>query len=198
MARGENAAAPGSFPVVAIVSSAGGLTATSRVLAGLPSGLHAAIIVLQHISPGHRSLLTEILARCTPLPVVTAREGALLAPGSVVVAPPGHHLLVTKERRIALIPSGPVPPPRPSADLLLTSLALVFGPAVVAVVLSGNGNDGATGATAVHHFGGLVIATDAATSNHFSMPAACISRDDIVDHVLSLDQVAPMLLALVA
>ncbi|MCK2218987.1 chemotaxis protein CheB [Actinomadura sp. ATCC 31491] len=188
---------PGRFPVVAIVSSAGGLAATGLVLAGLPAGLPAAVIVLQHISPTYPSLLPEILRRHTALPVAQALDGEPLEPGRVVVAPPGHHLLVTADRRLALIESGPTPPPRPSADLLLTSLALACGPDAIAVVLSGHGTDGATGATAVHRFGGTVVASDAASSDYFSMPQAVISRDDIVDHVLAVSDMAALLSALV-
>ncbi|GAA2213763.1 chemotaxis protein CheB [Nonomuraea monospora] len=183
-------------PVVALVSSAGGLIATGTVLSGLPSALEAAVIVLQHMAPDHKSLLPEILSRRTGLPVAAAYDGQPLTPGRVAVAPPGRHLLVSGDRRLALIPSGPFPPSRPSADLLLVSLALAAGPDAIAVVLSGKGNDSATGAAAVHRFGGTVVATDAATSNHFDMPAACIVQDETVDHVVPLDQVAPLLVGL--
>ncbi|GIH95786.1 chemotaxis protein CheB [Planobispora siamensis] len=188
----------GRLPVIALVSSAGGLAATSRVLGALPVGLPAAVIVLQHLNPDRRSMLPHILGRRTALPVAAACDGQALVPGRVVVAPPGQHLLVTGDRRLLLIVSGPLPPYRPSADLLLTSLALAVGPDAVAVILSGEGRDGATGATAVHRLGGTVITTDRATSNHFAMPQATITRDEIVDHVTALDEVAPLLLSLVA
>jgi two-component system chemotaxis response regulator CheB len=96
-----------------------------------------------------------------------------------------------------LIESGALPPYRPSADLLLTTLAVAAGPRVIAVVLTGRGNDGATGATAVHRFGGAVIASTAASSAHSSMPQATIERDHAINHVLPLDDAAGLLLALV-
>ena len=99
---------------------------------------------------------------------------------------------------MALIESGARPPYRPSADLLLTSLALAVGSRAVAVVLSGHGIDGATGATAVHHFGGMVIASDEATSTEYSMPGATIGRDTIIDHAIALDEIAALLLTLTA
>jgi two-component system chemotaxis response regulator CheB len=80
----------------------------------------------------------------------------------VLVAPAGRHTPITKDEAVALIPSGSVPPYRPSADLLLTSLALAAGRRVV--VLSGEGQDAATGATAVHRFGGIVIVSSPETS----------------------------------
>ncbi|WP_052423148.1 chemotaxis protein CheB [Nonomuraea candida] len=191
------APAPAACPVIALVSSAGGLAATGLVLEAMPPDLAAAVIVLQHISPDYRSVLPDILAKRTGLRVTAAHDGQPLLAGQVAVAPPGRHLLVTGERLLALIPSGPFPPSRPSADLLLVTLAVAAGRDVVAVILSGRGNDGATGAAAVHRFGGTVVATDADTSNHFDMPHAAIMRDSVVDHVVPLSRVGPLLLDLV-
>jgi two-component system, chemotaxis family, protein-glutamate methylesterase/glutaminase len=186
------------FRVVALVCSAGGLNALTHVLAALPADLPAAVIALQHHDPAQRSMLAAILARRTRLPVTTAVDGDRIVPGRVLVAPAGQHLLATAAGTVALIASGAIPPARPSADLLLTSLALTAGARTIAVVLSGYGSDGATGATAVHHFGGTVIATDEATSTQYAMPAATIGRPAITDHVVALDSVAELLTALVA
>lgn len=117
---------------------------------------------------------------------------AALARAGVVV-PPGTHLLITPDGEIpktALIVSGAYPPNRPSADLLLATLATAVGARAVAVVLSGGGHDGATGATAVHVCGGTVLATDETSSRHYSMPLAAIERDDAVDRILPLDEIA--------
>lgn len=186
-----------NFPVVALVCSTGGLDALSRVLAPMPADFGAALLVLQHLDPdAHSGGLSRILGRRTVLPVSDAGEGDVLKPGTVLVAPPGHHTLITRQGAVALIESGDRPPYRPSADLLLTSLALAVGHRAVAVVLSGHGIDGATGATAVHHFGGLVIASDEATSTEFSMPGATIGRVTIIDHAIALDDIAALLLTL--
>jgi len=186
-----------NFPIVALLCSAGGLDALTRVLAPLPGDLPAAVIALQHLSPNQPSALPVILGRHTALPVASARDGDRLTAGRVLVAPPGHHLLITAEVMVALIPSGAMPPCRPSADLLLATLAVVVGPRAIAVVLSGSGSDAATGATAVHRFGGTVIATNAATSTYSSMPNATIHRDEITDHVVALDDVPALLITLV-
>ena len=185
-----------NFPVMALVCSTGGLDALSRVLRPLPASFDAALLVLQHLDPDTTSGLTRILTRRTVLPVSDAREGDVLTAGTILVAPSGQHTLITGQGTVALIESGARPPYRPSADLLLTSLALAVGPRAVAVVLSGHGIDGATGATAVHHFGGMVIASDEATSTEYSMPGATIGRDTIVDHVIALDEIAALLLTL--
>jgi two-component system chemotaxis response regulator CheB len=183
------------WPIVALVGSSGGLEALKRVISALPQNFDAGVIALLHLSPTHESVLADILRRVSALPVEPAQEGAFLEPGQVLVAPAGRHLLVTGELRVALIKSGAFPPSRPSADLLLTTLAIAAGPRAIAVVLSGEGHDGATGATAIHQFGGTVLATDEATSHAFAMPSATIEREHVIDQVVGLDDVAPELIA---
>jgi two-component system chemotaxis response regulator CheB len=179
--------------VIGLVGSAGGLDAVRRILRRLPPNLDAAVIVLLHADPEGPSHLVEIIRRECALPVVEAHDGERLLPGRVVVAPPGKHLLIVADDpmpRTALIGSGAFPPSRPSADLLLATLATAVGRRAIAVILSGGGHDGATGATAVHVLGGTVLATDETSSAHFSMPLAAIERDAAVDRVLPLDQIA--------
>jgi len=77
--------------------------------------------------------------------------------------------------------------------LLFTTLATAAGARAIAVALSGAGHDGATGATAVHHFGATVLASDEAASQAFSMPAATIERDGAIDHIVDLDGLAALL-----
>jgi two-component system chemotaxis response regulator CheB len=185
------------LPVVALVASAGGLAAIGTVLAGLPPGFPGAVIALQHLSPEHPSMLVKILQRSSALPVEAARDGDLLVCGRVLVAPPGLHTLVTPDLRVSLVHSGSFPPSRPSADLLLTTLALACGSSAIAVVMTGGGQDGATGATVIHKHGGTVLATDQATSHTFSMPAATIERDSIRPTVAAVDDVADALARLV-
>jgi len=187
---------PTGPPIVALVCSAGGLQALISVLRPLPKDFPAAIIALQHQSPDHPSYLPEILARSCALPVSAARHGAALRAGTVVVVPPGKHALVTIGNRIALINTDHSLPARPSADMLLTSLALVAARRTIAVILSGGGSDGATGAVAVHDFGGTVIAADKASSAYPAMPEAAISRDDAVDYVLPVGEIAALLISL--
>lgn len=180
---------------MALVCSRGGMKALAAVLEGLPADFPAAVVVLQHQSPEHPSHLAEILGRHCRLPVTVAEHRKALWPGTVVVVPAGKHALV-KDDRMALIASHEPPPYRPSADLLLTSLALTAPSRTIAVILSGGGNDGATGATAVHGFGGIVIASDRASSEDFRMPEAAIGRGDTVDYVVPVDRVAELLVSL--
>jgi len=183
-------------PLVALVSSAGGLDALGRVLATLPAGFPAAVIALQHHYPDRASRLPLLLDRAGPLPAGEARDGEALVPGRVFVAPSGHHTLIGPARTLALIRSGARPPYRPSADLLLTSLAVSAGRDVIAVVLTGFGHDGAAGVAAVKRFGGTVLASDDASSREFAMPEAAIGTGH-VDHVLALDEIGDALVRLV-
>jgi two-component system chemotaxis response regulator CheB len=186
-----------NFPVIALVGSAGGLEAVSQVLSALADDLEAEVIVLIHQPPDRPSSLVELLATHSALPVAVAEHDAALQPARVIVAPPGRHLLVTPRRTTALIESGAAPPSRPSADLLLTTLATAVGPQAIAVVLSGGGHDGATGATAVHLFGGTVLASDEASSTSYAMPLATIQRDSAINQVAPLSEIADLLVALI-
>jgi two-component system, chemotaxis family, protein-glutamate methylesterase/glutaminase len=188
-----DASSGGALHVMALVASAGGLEAVSTVLGGLPDDLEAAVVVLIHQHPDHENRLAELLATRATLPVHVATHGCALRPASVVVAPPGRHVLVTPGPRVATIVSGASPPNRPSADLLLTTLAIACGPRATAVVLSGGGHDGATGATAIHDFGGTVLASDEASSTNFSMPRATIERYSTIDHIVALRDIADVL-----
>ena len=189
---------PWAGPVVALVCSAGGLDPLSEVLGALPGDLAAAVVVVQHVDPGARSLLAGILDRRSALDVRPATTGARLCPGTVLVAPPGSHTLATADGELTLIRSGAFPPNRPSADLLLVTLAVTAGARAIAVVLSGRGHDGATGATAVHDLGGIVIAATADSSWAPAMPTAAAERDHIVDHVVPVDEIAALVQDLVS
>ncbi|MFI1991551.1 chemotaxis protein CheB [Actinoplanes sp. NPDC020271] len=188
-----------SMPIVALVCSAGGLPAIEEILSGLPPDFPGAVITLRRQDPrAHRDLLAEILNRSSRLPVEFACHGGHLAAGRVLVAPTGFHTLVNCSYEVTLVPSDDRPPYRPSADLLLTSMALAAGRRAIAVFLSGHGNDGATGAAAIHRLGGTVVAVDGSTSTVSAMPYATISRDKIIDHVVPVERIAGLLTAITA
>ncbi|WP_103354491.1 chemotaxis protein CheB [Amycolatopsis sp. CA-128772] len=184
---------PARVPVVALVASAGGLDALARVLGPLPADLPAAVLVAQHLEPDRASHLTGILAGRTALRVAEAADGDELRPGLVLVVPAGRHLLLTLEQRIVLVDAGALPPARPSADLLLATLAVTCGPRALAVVLTGKGTDAQAGIRAVARCGGTVFAQDQPTSAHFGMPDAAIGTG-LVDAVLPLSGIAAAVL----
>jgi two-component system chemotaxis response regulator CheB len=184
------------FDVVALAASAGGLVALSVVLGGLPADFRAAIVVVQHLDPRHRSLIAEILSRRTPLRVKEAAEGDTMTAGTVHTAPPNRHLLVNPDGTLSLSQSELVHFVRPSADLLFESVAASYGERAIAVVLSGSGSDGAMGIRAIKKMGGTTIAQDEGTSEFFGMPGAAIQTGN-VDFVLPLVEIAPALVTLV-
>jgi len=179
--------------VVAIVGSAGGIKAMEQVLEQLPADLAAAVIVLLHLTPQHRSVLPNILARRTKLSVRQAAAGDVLEAGTVYVAGPDAHLIVTAEGTLRLERSELVHYVRPSADALLLSIAKDYSARCLAIVLSGTGIDGAAGAAAVKQAGGTVVAQDEATAEHFGMPGAAILTG-AVDHVLPLSRIGAAVL----
>jgi two-component system chemotaxis response regulator CheB len=185
-----------AFDIVALAASAGGLTALSQVLAGLPADFPATLVVVQHLDPRHRSLMADILSRRTALRVKQAEEGDRLAPATVYIAPPNRHLLVNPDGSLSLSQSELVHFVRPSADLLFESVAASYRDRSIAVVLTGTGSDGVMGVQAIKKMGGTVIVQDEKTSEFFGMPGAAIQTGS-VDFVLPLDEVASALVTLV-
>jgi two-component system, chemotaxis family, protein-glutamate methylesterase/glutaminase len=182
--------------VIALVGSAGGLSGFTRVLEQLPIDFPAAIVVVLHLQAAQPSMLPAILARSSRLPVKQAATGEVLAPGHVYVAPPDAHLVITAEGTVELDDRPPIHFLRPSADILLESLASAYAGDCVAVVFSGTGTDGAAGAAALKHAGGVVFAQDEDSSEFYGMPGAAIASG-AVDQVLALDRIAPALLEFV-
>jgi two-component system chemotaxis response regulator CheB len=174
------------------VASAGGVKALFDVLRGLPSTFPAALLVVQHVSPRHKSYLAETLAYRTALRVKQAEEGDRLHPGEVFVAPPDRHLIVNPDSTLSLSQTGRVHHVRPSGDVLFASMAISCKERGIAVVLTGYDEDGSTGVRLVKAVGGTVIAQDEASSEHFDMPRSAIATG-AVDHVVPLGQIAPVL-----
>jgi two-component system chemotaxis response regulator CheB len=186
-----------SFPVIAMAASVGGLEALSVILAGLPADFPAAIAIVMHLAPDHKSLLTEILKYRTPLTVKQAHTGDTLFPSGVFVAPPNRHLSVARGGRLKLSSSSAekVHHARPSAEPLFASVAAIYKTQAIAVVLTGGDGDGSFGVQIIKQKGGKVIAQDRPTSENFSMPETSIQTGD-VDFILPLNQIAPKLIEL--
>src|SRR5215510_7325387 len=193
----ELASSNGAFDIVALAASAGGLKALSHVLAALPADFPAAVVVVQHLDPRHRSLMADILSRRTALDVKQAEEGDQITAGTVYIAPPNKHLLVNPGGSLSLAQTELVHFVRPSADLLFESVAASFKHRAIAVVLTGTGSDGTMGVQAIKKMGGTVIAQDEATSDFFGMPSSAIATGS-VDFVLPLKEIPSALATLVA
>ncbi|MEA2591816.1 MAG: two-component system, chemotaxis family, protein-glutamate methylesterase/glutaminase [Actinomycetota bacterium] len=183
------------FELVAIASSAGGLAALTSVLSGLPGAFPAAVVLVQHLDPRHKTLLADMLGRRTELRVKMAEEGDHLTGGCVYIAPPNYHLVVNAGGTLSLSQSELIHFLRPSADILFESVAARFAARAIAVVLSGTGSDGARGVQAIKKAGGTVIAQDEDTSEFFGMPSASIATGT-VDIVLPLALISSALVRL--
>jgi two-component system, chemotaxis family, protein-glutamate methylesterase/glutaminase len=185
-----------AFDIVALAASAGGLAALGAVLSDLPDDFPAALVIVQHLDPRHRSLMADILSRRTKLKVKQAAEGDRLGPGTVYVAPPNRHLLVNSDGSLSLSQTELVHFVRPSADLLFESVAASYKERAIAVVLTGTGSDGAMGVKAIKKMGGTVIVQNEKSSEFFGMPSAAILTGQS-DFILPLDEIARALATLV-
>jgi two-component system, chemotaxis family, CheB/CheR fusion protein len=148
--------------LVVIGSSAGGIEALSRVVASLPSDFSAPIVIAQHLDPRRASHLGEILARHAALPVKVVEETATLEGGVVFVVPSNRHVAMV-DGDLRLRPAKPGSVAR-LVDLLLETAAAAFGPGLIAVIVTGSGNDGSDGAWHVKQAGGAVVIENPATA----------------------------------
>ena len=191
--RGTPEAAAGARPwLITIAASAGGIQAVGAILRSLPKDLPAAIVVVQHRAPERDRILHRILGRASRLPVLDAAEGNEIQPGAVYVARADSHLTVAANRTFQYQDGRKIRFVHSSANPLFESAARVFDGHVIAVVLTGGGHDATDGVQGVKAHGGLVIAQNQATSEHWSMPRSAI-RSGAVDYVLPLEAIGPAL-----
>jgi two-component system chemotaxis response regulator CheB len=185
--------------VVAIGTSTGGPTALQAVIPRLPPDFAAAVLVVQHIPIGFTRYLADRLAQRSALPVEEARDRAAVRPGRVLIAPAGVHMKLVHrgdavEVRLDEEPRSSLH--RPSADVLMASVAEVFGARSVGVILTGMGTDGAEGLGAIRKVGGRTFAESEETSVIFGMPKAAIEAG-VVDRVVPLPEIADAILSAV-
>src|SRR5687768_10810729 len=175
------------FPVVGIGASAGGLDAFQQFLRALPVDTGMAFVVVQHLHPGHASLLSEILSRSTTLPVSEVVDGIRLTPDQVYVIPPGQ-FMVLAGGTLSLSPRNDGAGGQRVIDGFLASLAVDQGHLAIGVILSGTANDGTQGLAEIKASGGITFAQDD-TAQHSGMPRSAITAG-VVDFVLPPDQLA--------
>ncbi len=175
-------------PVVGIGASAGGLEVFKLLLADLPTDTGLAIVFIQHLDPNHQSMLAEILARATAMPVSEAADGMPLEANHVYVIPANADLTMA-HGRLTLAPRTQTPGSHMPIDRFLRSLAGECGSRAIGVILSGAGSDGSTGVEAVKAAGGVTFAQDAATTKFTAMPQAAVATG-CVDFVLPPEGIA--------
>jgi len=164
--------------VVAIGASTGGPEALARLIADFPEDFPVPILIVQHMPPPFTRLLAERLDPLTTLCVQEAIPGARLAPGQVWIAPGDYHMTAVREGSQVRLATNRRPCEqgcRPSVDVLFRSLAETYSSGVLAVVLTGMGSDGTSGAQAIRQAGGEVIVQDEATSAIWGMPGRVVA-----------------------
>ncbi|XDA99621.1 chemotaxis protein CheB [Sulfitobacter sp. LCG007] len=169
--------------IIGIGSSAGGLEAIRELVATLPADLKVTYVIVQHMSPHHKSLMTELVSRQTELKVQDATDGVVPQPNVIYITPPKTDIIYDSGKLRLIEPSPEVASPRPSVDRFLLSLADKHGEKSMAIILSGTGTDGAYGVQAIREAGGITIAQDAGSAKYDGMPTAAV-QTGCVDLIL--------------
>jgi two-component system, chemotaxis family, protein-glutamate methylesterase/glutaminase len=182
--------------IVVMGASAGGLQALQQILSAMPRDVEAALLVVLHTADHSGSMLPHILQRKSNMPVSHPRDGDLIQRGRVYIAPPGFHMIV--DEGFLRVLQGPRENlHRPAIDPLFRSAAAAYGRRVIGVILTGMLGDGTAGLMVVSARGGEAIVQDPQSASFPSMPRSALDQVPNA-HVLPLDQIAPLLLQLVA
>lgn len=188
----ETAKADDAIPIVGLGASAGGLQAYSAFLDAAPSDTGAAFVLVHHVDPDHKSLMADLLANHTAMPVVLALDKTTVQADHVYVIPPNSyleiksgvlHLSEPTDRRGTRLP----------IDLFLRSLARDLGQNAIAVILSGTGSDGSAAIREVKEKGGIVLVQDPAEAAHDGMPRSAIATG-AADHVVAIAQMPDIII----
>ena len=182
------------FPVVGIAASAGGLEAFTELIRHLPTDTGMAFVLVQHLSPDHKSLLPEILGRLTAMPVRQVQDQMWVEPNAVYVIPPNAQMTLV-DGILRLAPRQKTEGKYLPADIFFESLAIDRGNKAIAVVLSGMDGDGAQGVKAVKMAGGVTFAQSETTAQFNGMPNTAVATGN-VDFVLPPHTIAAELVNL--
>jgi len=182
------------FPIVGIAASAGGLEAFRELLSNLLTDTGMAFVLIQHLDPNHKSLLSEILARTTQMPVNEVQDGVTVEPNQVYIIPPNTKMILSNGV-LQLLPREKVQGKYMPGDAFFTSLAADRGRKAIAVVLSGADGDGSLGLKAIKEAGGVTFAQCEGTAKFDSMPNTAVASGN-VDYVLPPEKIAEELVNL--
>jgi two-component system chemotaxis response regulator CheB len=185
-----------AIAAVGVVASTGGPAAVAGLLQGLGPAFPVPILLVQHMGNQFIHGYAAWLDSVCDLEVMLARDGETPAAGRVYVGPGKHHLTY-HDRRLRLLADPSDRGHVPSGNMLLASLASGLGPRAIGVVLTGMGDDGASGLLAMHHAGAATIAQDRATAAVYGMPAAAKALG-AVDEELPIGAIAGRIAAIVA
>ena len=176
--------------IVAIGVSTGGPNALATLLPTLPSDFPVPVVIVQHMPPVFTRLLAERLATKSHIGVEECYAGAILKPGGAWIAPGDYHMVVASDQHQVKLSTHQGPPEnscRPAVDVLFRSVAELYKPRVLAVVMTGMGQDGLRGCEYIREYGGQILAQDQGTSVVWGMPGF-VANAGLADKVLPLDE----------
>jgi two-component system chemotaxis response regulator CheB len=185
--------------VVVIGTSTGGPPALQAIIPRLPAQLGAPLLIVQHMPAGFTRSLAERLAQRSRLRVREAEEGDLLESGVVLIAPAGRHMKVRRrgaESRVWLDEEPRSALHRPAIDVLMASVAKLYGRRALGILLTGMGSDGVEGLRAIRAAGGRTLAESEETAVIYGMPKAAVEAG-VVDQTVALPRIADEILAAV-
>jgi two-component system CheB/CheR fusion protein len=188
VAKAELSSRPRPVSIVGIGASAGGLEAFGQLLSTMPEDTGMGFVLVQHLSPNRESILSELLAKSTRLPVVEVTDGAAVLPNHVYVIPPNVDMSI-KDGILHLTPRELDRARRMPIDSFLRSLADDQQGRAIAVILSGTASDGTLGTQAIKAAGGVTFAQDDASAKYNAMPRSAIAAGH-VDFVLQPSGIA--------
>lgn len=178
--------------IVAIGTSTGGPNALAEVVPRLPADFPVPVVLVQHMPPLFTKLLADRLNATSALEVKEGASLAMLSPGSVWVAPGGHHMTVGRKDGAFILELNEESPEnscRPAVDVLFRSVAKAYGSHAMAVIMTGMGSDGTLGASAIRDAGGEIFVQDEASSVVWGMPGAVVAAG-IADLICPLNNLA--------
>jgi len=182
----------GRIEAIVIGASAGGVEALGLILPALPATFRPSLLIVLHLPRERPSLLVEIYEKRCALPIREADDKEPIEPGTIYFAPPDYHMLVERNRQIALSTEEPVHYSRPSVDVLFESAADVYGSRLLGIILTGANQDGAAGLHAIHRAGGVTVVQQPDGAKVPLMIVSALQRNP-ADFVLSLPEIAALL-----
>ncbi|KRP71807.1 chemotaxis protein CheB [Pseudomonas paralactis] len=180
---------------IVVGASAGGVEALLSIFGQLPGTFGLPIIAVLHLPDERRSQLAEVFARRLNIPVKEAQDKEAVEAGTLYFAGPGYHLSVEHDRSLSLSQEDRVHHSRPAIDFLFDSAADVYGPRLLAILLTGANQDGALGLAHVKQSGGTTVVQDPAEARIAVMPLAALALHT-PDHILSLGRIGSLLASL--
>jgi two-component system chemotaxis response regulator CheB len=196
----EKRSIPGQIDAIALGVSTGGPNALQRIIPLIKKDLPIPILSVQHMPPLFTTSLAERLDKESQISVKEAGENEIIQPGVMYIAPGGKHMVVRKNSMgqtvTSITDSPPVNSCKPSVDVLFRSMAVIYGPNILTVILTGMGNDGASGVATIRRKGGYSIIQDEKTSVIWGMPGA-VAKLNAADETLPLDDIPKRIMEIV-